>query len=488
MKIGIIGSGFASLSAACCLASKGHEVHIYEKNSSIGGRARSLNESGFTFDMGPSWYWMPDIFENFFNKFGKKVSDYYNLIRLDPGYRVVFGPNDFIDIPADFDELCSLFDSIETGSSKQLIKFLDEAEYKYRVGIGDFVWRPSLSIKEFIDIRILKSLFALQMFSSISKEIRSKFKNEKLIKILEFPVIFLGATPQNTPALYSLMNYADLKLGTWYPEGGMFKVIEGMGSLAKELGVQIHLSSEVDKILVDKGVCKGISINGINHQFDRIVAGSDYHHTEQKLLDSQYRLYSQKKWDKTTMAPSSLLFYLGVEGQIPEFIHHTLFFDRDFGRHAREIYDTPMWPSEPLLYLSCTTKTEKAVAPENHENFVVLIPLAPDLEDTEEIREKYFQIFLDRMKEIYGLELANRIVFKKSYCINDFKNDYHAFKGNAYGLANTLLQTAFLKPKMKNNKVKNLYFAGQLTVPGPGVPPTIISGQVVADLLIKEIN
>lgn len=488
MKIGIIGSGFASLSAACCLADKGHEVHIFEKNNSIGGRARKLSEAGFTFDMGPSWYWMPDIFENFFNKFGKKTKDYYNLIRLDPCYRVVFGPNDYIDIPANFNELCQLFESIETGSSKKLIKFLDEAEYKYKVGIGDFVWRPSLSILEFLDVRIVKSLFALQMFSSISSEIRSKFKNEKLIKILEFPVIFLGATPKNTPALYSLMNYADLKLGTWYPEGGMYKVVEGMSTLAAELGVKIHLSSEVDKIVVENGVCKGLSVNKETIYFDRIVAGSDYHHTEQKLLEKQYRLFTPQKWDKITMAPSSLLFYIGVKGHIPEFIHHTLFFDRDFETHANEIYENPRWPTEPLLYLSCTSKTDSTVAPANHENLVLLIPLAPDLDDTEEIRAKYFNIFLFRMKEIYGIDLAERIVYKRSYCINDFKNDYFAFKGNAYGLANTLLQTAFLKPKMKNKKVKNLYFAGQLTVPGPGVPPTIISGQVVADLLEKEIN
>lgn len=486
MKIGIIGSGFSSLSAACCLAAEGHEVHIFEKNSSIGGRARRLTESGFTFDMGPSWYWMPDIFENFFNRFGKSTNDYYTLKRLDPGYRVVFGKNDYIDVPADFGELCNLFDSIEPGSSKKLIKFLDEAEYKYKVGIGDFVWRPSLSITEFLDLRIVKSLFALQMFSSISSEIRSKFKNEKLIKLLEFPVIFLGATPKNTPALYSLMNYADLKLGTWYPQGGMFKVVEGMSSLATELGVHFHLSHNVEKILVDNGLCKGLLVNGDKIYFDKVVAGSDYHHTEQNLLDSKYRLYSSEKWEKITMAPSSLLFYIGVKGEIPEFIHHILFFDRDFEKHAKEIYDQPKWPTEPLLYLSCTSKSDSTVAPPGHENLVVLIPLAPDLEDNEEIRSKYFGIFLSRMKEIYGLDLSDRIVYMKSYCINDFKSDYNAFKGNAYGLANTLLQTAFLKPKMKNKKVKNLYFTGQLTVPGPGVPPTIISGQVVADLILSE--
>jgi len=484
-RVGVIGSGFSGLAAAASLAKAGFDVTVLEKNSELGGRARKFEAQGFTFDMGPSWYWMPEVFEQFFNLFDKKSSDFYELVRLDPSYEVLFGKDDKVTLPADFESLKKIFESMETGSSRKLEEFLADAEYKYKVGMSEFVWKPGHNFMEFADIRVVMSLFRLQMLSSISSQIDKLFKSEKIRNILKFPVLFLGATPENTPALYSLMNYADLKLGTWYPMGGMFKVIDAFVEIAKNQGVNFIMDAEVKSILVKDNLAHIINTENNSYTFDYIVASADYHHVEQKLLPEEYRNYSESYWQKRTMAPSSLLFYLGLNIKLEKVKHHNLFFDRDFAQHAHEIYTKPTWPSEPLFYMCVPSVTDESLAPEGNENVFMLMPLAPGLEDNEMLREKYFDIICQRFEDVTGIDIKPNIIYKKSYCVNDFVSDYNAFRGNAYGLANTLKQTAFLKPKLRNKFLSNLYYTGQLTSPGPGVPPSIISGQVVASEIIK---
>jgi len=485
-SIAVIGSGFSGLSAACFLAKEGFDVTVLEKNESAGGRARKFSSHGFTFDMGPSWYWMPEVFEKFFRHFGKSPSDYYSLTRLDPSYRIVYSKDDYLDIPAGGENLCAVFDRLEPGSGTQLKRFLEEGKYKYDIGINQLVHKPGLSLGELLDFNLVKGAFQLHVFQSISAYIRKFFTHPKLIQLLEFPVLFLGATPENTPALYSLMNYADMSLGTWYPMGGMHKVIEAMVQLATELGVKFEFNSLVNALKMNSKNAKGVVVNGTFRSFDYIVASADYHHVEQHLLPASHRQYSEKYWSNRVMAPSSLIFYLGINKKIEGLLHHTLFFDQDFKQHANEIYENPQWPSAPQFYISCTSKTDPTVAPEGCENIFILIPVAPGLDDREETREKYFDSVLQRLENLVGQSIREHIIFKRSYAHRDFIHDYNAFKGNAYGLANTLWQTANLKPSIVNNKVQNLFYTGQLTVPGPGVPPSIISGEVVATELIKR--
>lgn len=486
-KIIVIGSGFSGLSAATTLASQGNDVHIYEKNEDVGGRARQIiTPDGYVFDMGPSWYWMPDVFEKYFERFGKKISDLYELKKLDPGFEVIF-KNEKMSIPADYNELIKIFESIEKGSGEKLIRFMAEAEYKYKTGIEELVYKPGLSLMEFADWNLMKGMVRLQVFSSFSKHVRKFFTNEKLIALMEFPVLFLGAMPSETPALYSLMNYAGLKQGTFYPMGGFGKVIDAMVNLAKEKGVIIHTNQSVEKIVVVENEVIGINVNGEFVSCDGVISSADYHHTESKLLDKQYRNYDEEYWNKKTFAPSSLIYYLGINKKVKKLEHHNLFFDEDLHPHALEIYKNPKWPAKPLFYCCVPSKTDK-VAPDGHENLFLLMPIAPGLKDSEEMREKYFQIMLERIEKQIGEKISENIDYKKSYCVNDFISDYHSYKGNAYGLANTLKQTAILKPKIRNKKVSNLFYTGQLTVPGPGVPPALISGQVAAELLIQTFS
>ena len=563
-KIAIIGSGFASLSAAAYLAKAGHEVSVYEKNGSVGGRASQLKREGFTFDMGPSWYWMPDIFEKFFGDFGKKVSDYYQLDKLDPAYKIFFS-DEVITIGDSMDKICAEFERIEPGSAVQLRKLIEKAGKNYDIAINKVVLRPGLSPLELITPET--ALRVDQFFKTISGEVRKKFKNPKLISTLEFPVLFLGAKPSKTPAFYNFMNFADFGLGTWHPKGGMYEIIKAMKALVESLGVRIHTRSPVEKIIIEDGKAVGLQVldecgggkgsnadgklnsdahatikrntltegsanaqkktdtdvirnsdtqvdiegstdangstdtngnteeNGslksplsgsIRIAADMVLSGADYHHSE-SLLRPEHRQYSEAYWAGRTFAPSSLLFYIGFDKKLKNVEHHNLFFDTDFARHASEIYDDPKWPQDPLFYANFPSVTDRGMAPESCEAGFFLVPIAPGLSDTPELRSQYFDLIMTRFESRTGQRVRNSIIFKESFCVNDFVERYNSYKGNAYGLANTLSQTAFLRPNLKSAKVANLFFAGQLTVPGPGVPPALISGKLASDLILKNL-
>lgn len=488
-KIAVIGSGFSGLSAAAYLSAAGHQVEVFEKNSTPGGRARQIKTAdGYVFDMGPSWYWMPDVFEDFFADFGQEVSDFYDLKLLDPSFEVVYGKGDIMSIPEKYPKLREMFEEIEKGSGEKLDRFMAEAKFKYQVGMENLVHMPGLSLTEFADANFLKGALRLQVFSSFSKHVRKYFSNPKLIALMEFPVLFLGAMPQDTPALYSLMNYAGLKLGTWYPMGGFGKVVEGMVQLCKKNGCVFHYDAPVEEIVVERDRATGVKINGEFSSFDAVVAAADYEHVERRLLPRGYRNYKESYWRKKTFAPSCLIFYVGVKKKLKQLQHHTLFFEEDFLQHSNDIYKKPKWPKKPLFYVCCPSQTDVGVAPEGHENLFFLMPIAPGLEESETLREDYFKIMMQRLEQRTGEEIRPHIDYKQSYCVKDFIADYHSYKGNAYGLANTLMQTAIFKPKIRNRKLRNLFYAGQLTVPGPGVPPSLISGKIAATELMKHLK
>jgi len=487
-RVSVIGAGFSGISAAAYLAKEGLSVDVFEKNATPGGRARQLTTAdGFVFDMGPSWYWMPDVFEKFFADFDSKASDFYELQLLDPSFEIVFKDSS-LQIPSDFDELCGTFETIEKGASKKLTRFMDEAQRKYKIGMEDMVYKPALSITEYLGVQIIKSGLKADVFLSFRKHVRKFFSDPRLLALMEFPILFLGGKPGNIPALYSLMNYAGLKLGTWYPKGGFGKTVEAMKDIAEQQGVTFHFNAEVDKIITCNEQVTALSVNGTPILTDGVVAAADYHHIEQALLDKGCRNYNRNYWNKKIFAPSCLIFYLGINKKIKRLQHHTLFFHEDLDRHADDIYTYRQWPSSPLFYVCCPSRTDDLIAPPGHENIFLLMPVSPGLHDDESIRERYFLLMIKRLELFAGEPICSNIVFKKSYCVTDFMDDYNAFKGNAYGLANTLSQTAIFKPKIKNKNLKNLFYAGQLTVPGPGVPPSIISGKIAAGLLHKQLQ
>lgn len=483
-KIAVIGSGFSGLSAAAYAAKAGNEVHVFEKHGQAGGRARQFTtENGYVFDMGPSWYWMPDIIENFFADFGYKASDFYELVSLNPQFEMIFSDAK-IAVPKNYEELKQTVEQIETGAALQLDSFMESAKYKYQVGMQEFVNKPCYNWLEFASPKIAISALKLDLLTNFRKYVSKYFKNPKLQALMEFPVIFLGASPKNIPALYSLMNYGGYVLGTHYPMGGFYSLVSAMKKVAENQGVHFHFNHSIEKIHVENNRAVSIEANGKILEFDSIIASSDYHHTE-SLLDEQYKNYNEDYWKNRTFAPSSLIFYLGIRERIPNLTHHTLFFENDLDEHIDSIYGEKKWPEKPLFYACCPSKNDASTAPENCENLFLLMPIATGINDEESIREHYLKELLGRIEKHTGASnLYDKIDYKKSYCVSEFIEDYNAFGGNAYGLANTLNQTAVLKPKIRNKKVHNLFYTGQLTVPGPGVPPAIISGKIVA----KEVN
>ena len=486
MNVIVIGSGFAGLSTAATLANDGYNVTLLEKNNDIGGRARQFKHKGFLFDMGPSWYWMPDVFEKFFNKFNKSVSDYYDLIKLNPGFQMIFDEFETIQISSSFNEIKELFEKIEPGSSRSLELFMKEAEFKYKFSMEKLIYNPGLSFFEFFNKGIFKNILNLDLLKSYKKHVHKSFKNPKLRALLEFPVLFLGTAPEETPALYSLMAYSGFVQGTYYPDGGFVQVIKGIERLCLDLGVTIKKNQCVKKINVKEFKVESVETQNNHYSADIVVAAADYEHVDNSLLEKKYRNYNNEYWDKRVMSPSCLLFYLGIDKKINKLTHHNLFFDSDIDQHIYEIYSKKIWPTDPLFYVSCPSKTDKKVAPSGMENLFLLIPISPGSKDNEETREYYFDLIINRLENYCNTKIRNHIIYNRSYCINDFVSDYNAYKGNAYGLANTLFQTANFKPRMINKKVSNLYYTGQLTVPGPGVPPSLISGQIIGDLISKK--
>lgn len=485
MQIDIIGAGFSSLVAACFLAKEGHQVHVYEKNSLVGGRARIFQTEGFTFDMGPSWYWMPELIDSIFEELGERREDYVSLERLDPSYKVYWNDNTSTSMPADLNDLYRTFDELEPDGGKKLKAFLDDAAIKYRVGTEKFLDKPGLKLTELIDVEVFKNFFKLDLFKSVEKDVTNRFQSHKARSILRFPVLFLGEMPARIPSLYTLMNYADLKLGTWYPKGGMYRLAQGLQAVAEKYGARFHFDTPVTAFECKNGRIERITVGDTTKTVEQVIAGADYNFVEQQLIPKEYRRYTPEYWDTRKMAPSSLLFYLGIDKRLKDLEHHNLFFDEDLVEHGKQIYENPKWPDKPLFYACMTSKTDPDVAPEGKENLFLLMPLAPNVEDNEQLRAKYLDIMLRRLEAHTGQNVRDHIIYQRSFCVDDFKQDYNSYKGNAYGLANTLLQTANLKPKV-TSKLKNLLFCGQLTVPGPGVPPSLISGKIAAKLVLQE--
>lgn len=479
-KIAVIGAGFSGISAAAYAAKAGHEVQVFEQHGGPGGRARQFTTpNGYVFDMGPSWYWMPDIIEGFFGDFGRRTADFFQLVGLNPQFEMIFADGK-IDIPQAYPELKDLFEKLEPGSGAQLENFMQSARYKYEVGMQDFVTKPCHSWWEFVSPKIAGSALKLNLLTNFRDYVAGYFRHPWLRALMEFPVIFLGASPKNIPALYSLMNYGGYALGTWYPMGGFYQLVLAMKEVAREQGAQFYFNQTVGDISAATDGTVSLRINGLPHTFDAVIASSDYHHTE-TLLAEDFRNYNQDYWRGRTFAPSCLIYYLGFRERIPNLRHHTLFFENDLDNHIDAIYGDKRWPEAPLFYACCPSKTDPGVAPEGCENVFLLMPLATGIADDESTREKYLTEMLKRLENHTGTtDLRSKIDYQKSYCVSDFVRDYNAYGGNAYGLANTLSQTAVLKPKIRNKKIPNLYYTGQLTVPGPGVPPSIISGKIVA--------
>jgi len=493
----VVGGGFGGLSAACFLARDGADVTLLEKNEQVGGRASRLETEGFTFDMGPSWYLMPDVFERFFAHFGKSPTDYYDLERLDPHYRVFWKDGDRMDVVPDVEAMVETFETYETGAGGALLEYLDTSELHYETAMDDFVYTDRPRLRDWVDPDVMKAApIGLKLVGTMDDYVSEYFSNPKLQQIMQYTLVFLGGAPSNTPALYNIMSHVDFNMGVWYPVrkesderdgGGIGVVVDGIVELAEELGVEFVTDSEVVEITKRKSGFHVETVDGDVYRPDSVVSDADYAHVERELLPAHERQYDDDYWEKKTYSPSAFLLYMGVEGDIDPLAHHTLVLPTDWDGHFERIFEDPGWPEDPAYYVCAPSATDDTVAPEGHSNLFVLVPIAPGLDDTPEIREQYREMVLDDLAENTGVDLRERIVFEEGFAVNDFAERYNAYDGNALGgLAHTLRQTALLRPRHRSTALDGLYYTGGYTTPGIGVPMCLISGEHTAAALVED--
>jgi len=477
--IAVLGAGFGGLTAAALLAKQGHDVTIYEKTDTIGGRAYVFNQNGYQFDMGPSWYMMPEVFERFFEHFNKKVP--YKLTRLDPSYRIFFSSEDMLDVSADLNENYALFDRLEENGAQKLAEYLAQAEYQYTTAMNQFIYRPYLKHTDMLDPKLALEGAKLKLYQSMHTYIYKQFSSDKARKILLYTLVFLGGDPKRTPSLYSLMSHVDFNLGVYYPQGGMHTVAKAIAKEATTHGVKIKLSEPVTHITTNKGLATHIQTTKGNYPVDAVVANADYHHVETQLLDTKDQSYPEKYWKTATIAPSGIIISLGINKKLPQLDHHNLFFAHDWETHFANIFEKPDWPQNPSYYVCCPSKTDPKVAPKGHETLFILVPVASGLDDTD--KEKYADKIITHLESLLKTPLKKHIKEKVVYAHTYFSERFNAYKGTALGLSHTLLQTASFRPRQKSKKIGNLYYAGQYTHPGIGVPMTVISGEIVASII-----
>jgi len=530
-RIAVIGGGFGGLSTACYLADAGADVTVFEKNEQLGGRASRLEAEGFTFDMGPSWYLMPDVFERFFGHFGRSPDDYYSLTRLDPHYRIFFKDGDRVDMVPDRDANAATFASYAEGAGETFHEYLDTSEYHYETAMENFVYEDRSSPRDFVDLDVMKAApVGLKLLGTMDDYVANYFDHPKLQQIMQYTLVFLGGAPGNTPALYNIMSHVDFNLGVYYPDGGIGAVVDALVDLGGELGVAYEAGAPIEEIITrregfelvvgeaaetglptrtehgsdeataagdppeapatDGGAATatgGAGADERRERFDYVVSDADYAHTEQELLPEHERGYDADYWDSRTYAPSAFLLYLGVEGDVDPLEHHTLVLPTDWDEHFETVFDDPAWPDDPAYYVCVPSETDPTVAPEGHSNLFVLVPIAPDLEDGPETRERYRELVLDDLAENTGVDLRDRIVFEESFSVSEFADRYNSMQGTALGMAHTLRQTAFLRPPHRSKAVDGLYFTGSYTTPGIGVPMCLVSGQHTADCVIEDL-
>jgi phytoene desaturase len=479
----IIGAGFGGLSAAATLAHKGYQVTVLEKNNLPGGRANLKKIKGYTFDMGPSWYLMPEVFERLYKELGTSVEKELELTKLSPSYRIIVDGQS-IDIPDTKEELVALFESIETGSGKKLEAYLQTAQKHYEIAMQDFIYKKYTHLSDLFDIRLATEGIKLNIFGNLHAYVQKQFKDHRLQKILEYAMVFLGGSPKNTPAMYSLMSHVDLGQGVFYPTGGMHAVAQSLYTIAQTKGARFNFNETVEHISKD-GVITTTTKKGTNtYKPDIIINNADYHHIDTQVLEEKE--YSDTYWKSRTVAPSAFIMYIGVKKKISALEHHNLFLVKDWDQHFDQIFVHPKWPNNPSYYVCCPTKTQNDLAPQNKENLFFLVPVAPDLKDTPAVREKMKKQIITNFEEQIGEEISQDIEVCELFAHKDFSTLYNSFKGTALGLTHTLKQTALFRPRMKSKHNPNLYHIGQYTHPGVGVPMVIIAANIVTEMIINE--
>ena len=505
-KAAVIGAGIGGLASAALLARDGYDVTLLEALDQVGGRAGNWEKDGFRFDTGPSWYLMPEVFDHFYKLMGTSAAEHLDLGLLDPGYRVFFesegsGPADAIDVSANREKNLQLFEQMEPGSREAMEKYLDSAKDTYRIAKDYFLYTSFQDLRPLLVGEVLKRVGTL--YNLLTKPIwgfASKFvKSHRLRQLLGYPAVFLGSSPYIAPAMFHLMSYLDMEDGVLYAQGGFHRVMESIRDIGVDHGVDLRLNARVTRIETSstqgsKPVVTGVTyIDGSGKsqtvQADVVVSAADLHHSETTFLPEPLQTYPESYWQKKTAGPSAVLMYVGVKGEVPELLHHSLFFTKDWDDNFGRIFSkTPTVPNPASLYVCKPSATDPDVAPAGDTNIFVLVPMPADVSlgkggidgagdpEVEAIADRA----IEQIAQWSGVsDFAERVVVRRTVGPADFQSHLNAWMGSALGPAHTLSQSALFRSGNVSKKVEGLYYAGSSTIPGIGLPMCLISAEVM---------
>jgi phytoene desaturase len=487
-KAVVIGAGVGGLALANILAKTGWKVSVYDRLPQAGGRMGELRAKGFMFDTGPSWYLMPEVFQHYFELLGEDVSAHLDLIKLSPAYKVFYDYHKPITVTGSLKKDERTFDAIEAGAGQKLRDYVRTAERNYRAAMEHFLYNPFTRAGSLANRRVVAQLPALsqQLIRPLHSHVARYVRAQPLQQILEYPMVFLGASPWNAPALYHLMSFLDFKQGVYYPRGGMYRVVEALQRVGEKLGVAYHFNATATKIEVAGGRATAVQFGKKQVAADLVVSGADLHFTETALLPESARTYPQKYWKKRVAGPSALLLYLGIKGELPQLQHHNLFFVKDWKQNFADIFERKAWPENASIYVCKPSATDKSVAPKGHENVFVLVPLPADINHPEQL-EAAADRYLTQLEKMANIpDLRERIVYKSMRGPADFAEMYNSWNGTALGMAHLLKQSAFWRPGARSKKVQNLLYVGGGVQPGIGVPMCLISAEVAYKQLVGD--
>ncbi|WP_193086126.1 phytoene desaturase family protein [Brevibacterium aurantiacum] len=510
-RIGVIGGGAAGLATAALLAREGHTVDLFEQNSTLGGRIGSIERDGYRFDTGPSWYLMPEVYEHFFNLVGTSASAELDLRSLDPAY-TVFSPGSTsppaqtITIPQGRARVLEVFERVERGSGRSLSRYLASADRTKNMAIDYFLYNPFTSPISMLRPEIMTALPTLvrQLGTSLERFSSASVRHPVLRQILQYPAIFLGTDPRTAPAIYHLMSALDLDDGVRYPMGGFRTIVDALTRIVEKSGVRVHTDAAVEHISAVPRSGRRRKATGLvwtdhegrkhEHRCDIVVSAADLHHTETQLLDPVDRSFPASWWEKVTSGPGAILVFLGIEGEVPQLPHHSLFFTDDWSTNFDDIFGPrPKISSPASAYVCKPSHTDPSVAPPDHENLFILIPVPADAglgaggsDGQGDPRiERAADRAIDQIAQWAGIpDLRARIRFRQTQGPTDFSSTFNSWLGGMLGPAHTLRQSAMFRQQNASKKVEGLFYAGATTAPGVGVPMCLIS----AELVLKHIR
>ncbi len=485
----VIGAGIGGIATAARLAKNGYNVTVLEKNESPGGRCNQIVQDGHRFDIGPTLFLMPEVWEETFASLGEKMGDHLDLRRIDPTYMVRFDDGLQLELTSNIGDMQAQLEAVEKTAFTGFLNYIAEGSKHYKVSLDKFVGRNFFSIFDYFSLKNLPLIFKLKALGKHYRNTGRFFKDERLKAAFTFQNMYLGLSPYDAPATYSLLQYTELAEGVWYPMGGVYAAIEALVKIAEKLGVKFIYNAPAKKLNVEGSQVKTVELgNGKTLEADIFVGNADLPYIYKELLPDPI---AAKKLDKKLYTCSTIMFYWGVDKQYPQIGHHNVFLASDYKASFDQIFKEHNLPDKPSFYVHAPARTDPAAAPAGQDTLYVLVPVghldAASEQDWDERVNRARKAVFERLSKEMGIDdLESHLKFEIAYQPKVWKERFNLEKGAAFGLSHNFWQVGYLRPQNRHKKYKNLYFAGASTHPGTGLPIVLLSARLTTERILLE--